>query len=616
MNGGYAGKILQVDLTRGKISTRDLEEKEVREYIGGGGLATRILWDKTTRATEPFSPENPLMFMVGPLTGTKVPTNSHYSVTAISPLTGIFGDARSGGSWAYQLKHAGFDGVIFEGKSEEPVYLWIHDGEAELRDAKSVWGKGVFATDETLLKETDKRASVAAIGPAGEKLVRIACIINDGTAGRAAARCGLGAVMGSKKLKAVVVRGTKAPQIYSNDKLNESIKQFVGMSRMNSKEGENLKQFMAHRQAHWQKGRISIQNFLAGDFPGFQEKIVAMMLSGDKYFCRTCTTSSHECHMVNGRRRQVLESMVPLGSQCLIDDVEVLQEAYDLCQDYGMDSISTGGVMAFAIEAFEKGLVTERETEGIALRWGDARSMLRMVRKIGEREGFGEVLGEGVKRAAQHLGGLASEYAIHIKGLELPLHDPRSSNTIALEYATASRGADHVSAYAIADRYISPELGILEDRSTLENRFKVEGQAESVSKMQDYMCLFNSLILCIFLCRVQYGTVGAQPSLLADWIRFVTGWDMDSKELLKAGERIFNLQRLFNVRLGMSRKDDTLPPRILTHKRGGKTDAAENLPPLGEMLNRYYKYRGWTEEGIPTAQKIAELGLEADVNIK
>jgi aldehyde:ferredoxin oxidoreductase len=314
--------------------------------------------------------------------------------------------------------------------------------------------------------------------------------------------------------------------------------------------------------------------------------------------------------MMNGRRRQVLESMVPLGSQCLIDDVEALQEAYDLCQDYGMDSISTGGVMAFGIEAFEKGLITERETEGITLGWGNAKSLVRMVRKIGEREGFGEVLGEGVKRAAQSLGGLASEYAIHVKGLELPLHDPRSSNMLALEYATASRGADHVSAYGIADRYISPELGILHDRSTLENRFKVEGQAEAVSKMQDYMCLFNSLILCIFLCRVQYGTVGAQPSLLAEWVRHATGWDMDSKELLQAGERIFNLQRLFNVRRGLSRKDDILPPRILTHKRGGTTDAADKVPPLGEMLGRYYQFRGWTEEGIPTPQKIAELGLD------
>jgi aldehyde:ferredoxin oxidoreductase len=275
-----------------------------------------------------------------------------------------------------------------------------------------------------------------------------------------------------------------------------------------------------------------------------------------------------------------------------------------------MDSISAGGVMAFAIEVFEKKLITERDTDGITLGWGKAKAMLQMFKKLAKREGFGRVLGEGTKRAAEHIGGNALEYAMQGKGMELATHNPRSSNAIALEYATAPRGADHVSAYGISDRYVCPELGLDGQRGSLENRFKVEGQAEYVAKMQNLICLFNSLVLCIFLLRMQYGTVGVQPSRLAQWVRCVTGWDMDSQEFLMAGERISNFMRLFDVRRGISRKDDTLPARILTHKIGGTSDSADNLPPLGEMLNRYYIYRGWAEDGIPTPEKLAALGLD------
>ena len=609
MKGGYAGKLLWVDLTKGKINIRDLKEKDARKYIGGVGLAAKILWDKTTATTDPFSPENPLIFMLGPLNGTKVPSNSRYTVVAISPLTNVFGQAHSGGTLGYQLKRAGFDGVIIQGRSETPVYLWVNNGKAELRDAGAVWGKGLYETSDILQGETHPKACVAGIGPAGEKLVRIAAIMSDGRDGRAAARCGLGAVMGSKNLKAVVVRGTKAPKVYDAEGLSKSIKAFHKKTRVNMCEEERMDRFVKHRKAHAQSGRISTKNFLGGEFPGFSEKLTEWMIKGDAYYCPTCITSSHECHMINGVRRQVLESFIPLGSNCLIDDMETLQEAFDVCQDYGMDSISTGGVMAFAIEAFEKGIITEKDTDGIKLGYGKAKALLQMVKKIAERDGFGKLLGEGVKRAAEQIGGLAKEYALHIKGLEIPAHDPRTSNIMALEYATESRGADHMSAYGISDRFIMPELGVVEDRSTPENRFKVEGQAEITANLQNYMCVFNSLAICIFLCRVRYGTVGADPSTTAEWVSLATGWDMDSTELLKAGERIVNLKRLFNVRRGMSRKDDMLPPRMMTHKIGGTVLAANHLPNLGELLNQYYIYRGWREDGIPTEEKLAELDL-------
>jgi aldehyde:ferredoxin oxidoreductase len=590
-----------------------LEEEQARKYLGGVGLSAKILWDETDASTEPLSPNNSLIFMVGPLSGTSVPSNSRYTVAGISPLTGIWGEANSGGNWAYELKHAGFDGIVFQGASEKPVYMWVHDGEAELRDASHVWGKGVFETNDVLQKETDEKSSVATIGSAGEKLVKIACIINEGRVGRAAGRCGLGALMGFKRLKAVVSRGTKGIKIYAAGKLRESVNEFYRRLPVSSNEDEAKTAQWMHYE--WQKGEGNIKNFSGGDLPGFFEKFSEIMLSGKKYFCRTCRMSSTEDCLLEGRRRQVWQSMIPLGSQCMIDDMESLQEAYDLCQDFGIDCTSAGGVMSFAIEAFEKGLITKADTNGIKLGWGNAQAMLQILKRVVKNEGFGQLLGEGVKKAAEHIGGAAPEYAMHVKGLEIAAHEPRRGSALALECATASRGADHCSASAALSGYVSPELGFSEEYDLLENRFKVEGQAEIVADKQNYMCLFDSLCICKLLMGARavtlqgIGESAVQPSDLVGWINLVTGWNMDINELMKAGERIFNLKRLFNVRRGISRKDDILPPRILTCKLGGASDAADYLPPIGELLNRYYSYRGWTEEGIPTTDKLKELGL-------
>ncbi|MFH1650564.1 MAG: aldehyde ferredoxin oxidoreductase family protein [Chloroflexota bacterium] len=608
MSGGYAGKIINVDLTRSKVEIRELDMADARKYIGGVGLAARIIWESTNAETEPFSPENPLIFMAGPLTGTSAPSNSRFSVAAISPLTGIWGEAHSGGSWAYQLKHAGFDGVVFEGRSEKPVYLWVHDGAAELRDAGHVWGKLVYESSDTLQKETDARASVATIGPAGEKLVRIAGIITEGRIGRAAARCGLGAVMGDKNLKAVVVRGTQGLNVHSRAELKESVNSWYQVHETKAIEIKDEEAKKAHERAfverYWQRGMASIKNFLEGEFLEFPYKYSDAKHTGVNYFCPACRFSSSECCLIEGRRRNLAESMVPIGARCLIHDMDALQEALDLCQEYGIDAISAGGVLAFAIEAFENGLLTEDDTEGIKLAWGDAEAMLRMLHKIVRREGFGWWLGEGSKRAAEHLGGKAPEYAIHVKGLEIPAHDPRSSNSLALEYATASRGADHLSGFMAIFPYFSPELGRNPESDLLENRFKVEGKAEEVANSQDYMCLLDSLVIC-----KQLLWHGLQPSELLNWLNLTTGLNMDIREFLKCGERIFNLKRLINVRRGVSSKDDLLHPRLMTHPRGGTSDAAVNLPPVGEMLSRYYAYRGWTAEGIPSDEKLAELGL-------
>ncbi len=616
----YTSKILRVDLTDKRIISQDLDQETARKFIGGAGLAAKLLWDETDAGTDPLSPQNLLMFMIGPLTGTPVPSSSRYIVAGLSPLTNIWGMATAGGFWAHELKLTGFDGIVFSGKAERPVYLWVHDGEAELRDAGHVWGKDTWEVSDILKKETDDRACVASIGPAGEKLVRIASVMNEGRAGRAAARCGLGAVMGSKNLKAVVVQGTKSPPISDREGLKASIAKYYPNVKFSFEEWK--RHYSEQKRKHWQKGDIIIKNCLEGEFNGFLEKLTEVVLSGEPYYCWGCRYSCPPSALVpgQGRRLQHGESMGPLGSNCLIDDVEALQEAYDLCNKYGIDSESTGGVIAFAMECFEKGFITKSDTEGIELTWGNAKALLQIVKAIGERQGFGRLLGEGVRRASESIGGITQEYAIHVKGLEFPEHDPRMSNVLAVEYATENRGACHTSARARAlGDWVCSDLGFPEVEANLENWFQIKGCGELTARLQDFYTVLNSLAVCNHLMAstrgasvLESGSPGkfVLPSTFTEWLNQVTGWDVSLTELLETGERIFNLQRMIGVRRGISRKDDMLPPRILTHPRGGKSEAAEHVPPLGEMLNEYYSYRGWGEEGIPTKKKLLELGLK------
>lgn len=605
---GYAGEVLNIDLTHGKVGQEHLVESETRKYIGGPGLSAKLIWDKIKADTHALSPENPLIFMTGPLTGTPVPSANRYSVAALSPLTGIWGEAHAGGTWGQQLKWAGFDGIVLTGRAQTPVYLWICDGEVKILDASHLWGKDTYEVSDILQKETDPRASVASIGRAGERLVKIACIINDGRAGRAAGRCGLGALMGSKNLKGIVVRGTQRPGISDREGLRKSIGNHFPPTIVNEEEWKS--HIREWRQEDWRKGRSVVKNFLEGELDGFLDMWTEIILMGEPYYCWGCRDSCLNSMMNNGVRGPMGEALVPLGSQCLINDKEALLKAWDLCQRYGMDSMSAGCVIAFAMEAFEKGLISNKDTNGINLTWGNHEAMVEMVRKIGEKEGFGEILGEGPKAAADHIGGVASEYAMHVKGLSIPRMDPRAADGFALEYATGSRGADHLEAYYIqSGRGPIPDLGIYQSVDTVEKRFSPEGQAEIVAKLQNYVAQLDSLGVCKFLTGFSRSRQIVQPSHLVEWLNYVTGWNMTLEEFLKTGERVFNLKRLFNIQRGISRKDDLLPARIMTHKKGGKSEAAEHVPSLGRMLGDYYSYRGWSEDGIPTREKLIELGL-------
>jgi len=608
--GNYTAKLLEADLTEGTCGAIVIDSETKRRFIGGVGLAAKILWDETGAETEPLSQENPLMFMIGPLTGTDMPLSSRYVVSGISPLTGIWGEAHSGGNWGDELRHSGFEGIIVRGRSDKPVYLWVHNGEAEIRDARHLWGKDTYGVDVLIRKETSDTASTTSIGPAGERLVRISCIMNDGKMGRAAARCGFGALMGYKRLKAIAVKGTLGIGVQNEGEFQTGVKRIYELNPVLKPDPER---YVRNFQNLIEKGGGAVRNFLEGEFePG--RKLAETKRQTTPQYCRHCPYSCGESNIhENGERHMVWESWGIFGLNCLVDNVKALQETYSLCNRYGLDTISTGQVVSFGMECFEKGLVTTKETGGISLTWGNHEAVVQMVREIGEKRGFGEILGDGVRRAAERIGGLAPEYAMHVKGLELPAHDPRATFGRALNYATSNLGATHYEGGDIAaylegymshfNWYPSPDLGYTAKYTQL-SRFETKGKGEMVAKSQNWGCMIDSLVLCAFLSLRR----NIQPSDHMRLLNAVTGWDMDLQEFMDAGERIFNLKRMLNVRRGVSRKDDTLPARVVTHKlkEGG---AAGHLPFLGEMLDEYYTYRQWGEEGIPSKKKLTDLGL-------
>jgi aldehyde:ferredoxin oxidoreductase len=606
---GYNGKILRLDLSTGDMNFEYLDEATARKYIGGVGLAAKILWDETTPDTDPLSSENELVFMTGPLTGSIMPKSSRYIIAGISPLTGIWGQAHSGGYFADELRHAGVDGIVVRGQSSKPVYLWIKDGKAEIREAAHVWGKDTWETSDILQGETDAKASVACIGVAGEKQVKIAGIMNDGKQGRAAARCGLGALMGSKRLKAVVARGTLPLSFYDEEKFKEQARKILSFCT-NRKLEDRIAGDSHVFKSFFEFGRVPVKNWSEGFFEEGYVYTDAMK-EAQPLHCSRCPNSCLESYQLKtGERHMVWEAWGPLGTNCLIADAEVMQEAYSFCNRYGLDTISAGAVIAFAMECYEKGLIAQDDTGGIDLTWGNQRAMMEILRQIGEREGFGELLGQGVRTAAEKIGGNAMEYAMHVKGLEFPAHEPRALASHALGYATGSIGAahmetigaDHLENYTESENpKTSPELGF----PVAMKRFDNEGKGRLVATTQDFSCMMDSITICLFL------TIGPgiQPSDYVAALNYGTGFDMTFEEFMKTGERIHNLKRMFCVKRGISGKDDMLPARIMTQRLStGGTKG--NIFNMGLMLNEYYAVRGWDSDGIPTREKLVELGLE------
>jgi aldehyde:ferredoxin oxidoreductase len=589
----------------------ELSEGEARAYIGGSGLAAKRLWEMTGNETDPLGPENVLIFMTGPFTGTKVPLSGRHEVVGKSPLTGIYGESDVGGRWGTELKKAGFDGVVITGKSAGHMYLWINEDGAELRDADHLWGLDTYEASPILRKETDQKAIEACIGPAGERLARIAAIMHDGRDARAAGRCGLGAVMGSKNLKAIVAKGDKDVAVVDASRLTEMTKKLAPDILKNMKRMGDYGTSSSVTTFE-ELGDLPARNWKQGSWKDGAEKLsgvtMAKSILKGKYFCGACIVGcgrsvaiDHgEFAGVEGAGPEY-ETMALLGSNTLVDDLGAVAKAHELCNRYGLDVISTGGVIGFALEAAERGILKGDSDEEADLAWGNGKGVVNLVEKIGRREGLGHLLGEGVMRTSAKLGRGSEAFAIHVKGLEPPGHDPRAYNSLAVGYATSNRGACHLQgmSYAFERAVTMPELGLHE----VQDRFGTVKKGELVAKTQDLMSLFDSIKLCKFLL---YG--GVKLTHILEWFNAVTGWEMSQTEIMRAGERIYNLKRMYNVRCGITRKDDTAPTRMLREKRG-EGGAAENLPPFSEALDEYYRYRGWDQNGIPTKTKLLELGL-------
>lgn len=610
---GYFNKIAFINLFSKEIQIKSIDETLYENFIGGSGLAAALYYKITEgELIEPLDPDSPLLFMAGPLAGTPVPTANRFHVSGRSPLTKIWGEADAGGAWAYYLKRAGLDGIVIQGRSESPVYLWVQDTEIKILPAEHLWGKDTYEIDNIIKSETHPEAAIASIGQAGENQVNIAAIMSMGCHARPAARCGLGAVMGSKNLKAIAVYGAQETPIADITRLKESIKQVVpGLVSLT----EGLKKFGTSGifQSSLNSGDTPIKNWRLGTWDDGVKKVNGIILNHDyttkRYHCKGCVIGcGREVEIESGpyaiseSAGPEYETMAGFGSLCLVDNLEVIIKANELCNRYGIDTISTSAVIAFAMEAFEKGIITLQDTGGIDLSWGNEEAVIELTHQIGTKRGIGELLGLGVQEAAKQLGNGADDFAIHVKGLELPFHDPRAYNSLAAGYATSNRGGCHLQAMAH-----TIERGIKISGLGFDNnydRFATDGKGYLTATMQDLMCLFDSLKLCKF---VVFGSLEA--NVYVEWLNATTGWELSLEEFLKIGERIFILKRLLNLKFGVCRETDIIPKRILNEPRG-TGGAPDQMASFSILLEDYYRVRGWASDGTVSKEKIAELGLE------
>ena len=607
MPKGYTGKLLWVDLASGKTATTPLEEETVKSFLGGSGLGAKIIRERLKTIRGPLDPSNPLCFMPGLLCGTVVPGSNRTTVCGLSPATSAWGEARAGGAWSPMLKYAGYDGAIFTGKARHPVYVWIENDHVEIRPADRLWGKGFFETDERLLAETHQDAIVAAIGQAGEKLSRMACVMFEGRYARSAGRTGMGAVMGSKNLKAVVVRGTGGIAVADGMGLMKRAAAYGDKEKRKFKRNFELGTAggVAATEAF---GDMPIRNFLGGRWAEKAERV-----SGQTMFKkygkheRSCLSCPSNCTLVvdipgsAAGHAPEYETIGAFGSMCECDRIEVIARCNELCNDYGLDTISAGNTIAFVMEAFEKGILTEAALDGIRASWGNVEAMVALLHKIGKREGIGDLLADGTRAAAERLGTDLSDMLVEVKGVEVPMHDPRAFWSNALNYAVANRGACHMEGvtFTVESGLPFPDLGY----TAPMDPYIPDGKAELNAKMHDLMAIYDGLGICKFYIVVSYG-----PTILAEWLNYCTGWKTTPEDLMRTGERIFTAKRTINVARGLTRKDDYLPKRLLTVPQ---RDDIGPVSPQGmeRMLTEYYRLRGWNAAGAPTEARLKTLGL-------
>ncbi len=611
------GKILRVDLTNGKISEEFPDEETLKMYLGGAALSTWYLLKETKKGVDPLGPENKLIFMTGPLTGTPSPSTGRYSVVARSPLTGIWGQANSAGFWGRDLKRSGFDGVIFEGISSKPVYLVTEDGKAELRDASHLWGKNTSETTKLIREELGEKFNVACIGIGGENLVKYAAIMNDcdePNYGRAAGRCGLGTVMGSKKVKAIASKGNAKIEVANPEEYKTEAKQrydWVNQSMLKM----TLEVFGTATMVDLVnvKGGLPTRNWQTGVFPAVDNingtAINEKILIGRKP-CFACPIACGRiAEIKEGKYKSKgegpeYESLGALGTMCDTDNLEAITLAHFLCNEYGLDVISAGSTIGFAMECFEKGILTKEDTDGLEFNFGNADLIVDLIPKIGKREGVGDLLAEGTRNMANKLGKDSIRFAMQVKGLELPAYDSRAAKITGLAYATANRGGCHITAYIEGPAFLAMPFMIVENAMVGDSLKENPEDTRVVKDFEDAFGIFDAIGGCKFMGMVLTSQ---------DWaslIEKLLGYEFTAEDFAKTGERLYNLARVYCVREGITRADDTLPARLLEDPMP-EGPAKGHVVYLDPLLDAYYEYRGWDKEtGKPTKEKLKELGLE------
>ncbi len=611
------GKILEVDLSTGDLKETPIDENTARMYLGGKGYALKILYDDlkkleskgiSPKDIDPFGPENTFIIATGPATGTSFPCpGRHHIMTLKSPLTGSVGSANSGGDFGAYMKFAGYDLIVLRGKSEKWVYISIIDGKAEIHDAEDLVGKNTFDTDDELKKKhgfKEKEASVLCIGPAGENLVLIAAVMNDKH--RAAGRTGVGAVLGSKKVKAIIAAGNKRPPIAEEEKFKEKVSKYLKIEKENPVTGQGLPTYGtavlvniingigSFPYKNWQSGYNPEAEKISG------ETLAEKYLTGRKP-CWGCAIGCGRVTSVKSGPFQILhtegpeyESIWALGSATGVNDLEAIIKANHFCDEFGIDTISMGSTIATAMELNERGLIPEEELQGLDLRFGNAAALVEAVWRTAFKIGFGKYLALGSKRLAEKFG--APELSMSVKGLEMPAYDPRGIKGIGLNYATANRGGCHVTGYTVSVEVLSIPEAV--------DRLSYDKKAYWTKIFQDFTSVVNSSVVCLFT------TFALGVDAYADMLTSITGWNLTPEELLKIGERIYNLERLIINKYGFDKKDDTLPKRLFKEPLPDGPSKGEVMDPekFEQMLREYYELRGWVD-GKPTPEKLKELGI-------
>ncbi|WP_026476909.1 aldehyde ferredoxin oxidoreductase family protein [Alkaliphilus transvaalensis] len=597
---GYTGKVLRINLKENTIQTEALNMDLAKKYIGGRGLGEKYLMDEIDPKIDALSAENKLIFVSGPLSGTPTPTGGRYMVVTKSPLTDTVACSNSGGRWGAELKMAGYDMIIIEEKSDKPVYININNDEVTIRDAAHLWGMTTSAVTETLLKEIgDPKVKVANIGPGGENLSKIAAVMND--IDRAAGRSGVGAVMGSKNLKAITVRGTGKPAVADPDKLKEVVSNCNKKIRENGVTGQGLPTYGTAVLVNIinENGVFPVNNFQTSTFAAAEE--ISGETLAEKYLVKR--VGCYGCPIACGRHCKVddleaggpeYETIWGFGADCGVSDLGAVIKANYWCNEMGIDTISASTTIAAAMELYQKGFIKEEETAGVPLEFGNAEAVIEWTKRMGLREGLADKLADGSYRLCESYG--VPELSMSVKKQELPAYDPRGIQGQGLAYATSNRGGCHVRAYLI-----SPEILALPEKL---DRFALEGKPEWVKIFQDLTASIDSLGLCLFT------SFAMGPQDYADMYNAVCGTDHTAESILEAGERIWNLEKLFNLESGLSIADDTLPKRLLEE---GIVDGPSkgNVARLGELLPAYFKARGWDENGVPTEERLEKLGMLA-----